>query len=172
MLTPGAALLADAERLSTHPGFRLDFTLSFAEALPLRLLELWEAKRQGSALPRRADFDMATLRPHLGWLCIADVAAEIDDLRYRLIGSRITEMVGRDMTGRLVSETLPEAAVAIFRYLIRHPYPARTCGRLEWRDRGFMEHETLLLPLAADGQTVDQFLVEMVFPGAMPVHRG
>ena len=159
------------QALSAPPAFIVDPDLAFVEPLPIRLLQTWQAKCAGRVLPARGDFDPAALRPHLGWLCIVDLPPGIDELRYRLIGSRIADFVGRDMTGRLVSEVLPAPALAIYHHLMIQPRPLRTHGRVEWRDKGHIPHETLILPLAGDGRTVDGFLVEMVFPDWMPGAR-
>lgn len=152
--------------LSAPPGFNLDLALGFVDPRPVQLLALWRSKCRGSLLPRRADFDPLHLRPHLGWLCVVEVLPGGEDLVYRLIGSGIVEMVGRDATRMPVSQVLPVGALTIFRHLIGAPKPARTHGQVAWRGKGFISHESLLLPLADDGKTVDRFLVEMVFPEA------
>lgn len=167
----GHAADRQLQALSAPPAVSVDLGLRFLEALPLHLLQMWQGKCAGGALPKRADFDLLALRPHLGWLCVVEVCEHRDDLRYRLIGSRITDFVGRDMTGRLVSEVLPEAALHIYRHLIAYPRALRTHGSIVWRDKGHIPYETLILPLAADGRSVDGFMVEMVFPDWMPGAR-
>lgn len=162
-----AELRALEAELSAPPGFNLDFSLAFTHALPPQLLAFWRACCRGPHLPKRADFDPLQLKPHLGWLCVVEVlpgAPGAEDLLYRLIGSGIVDMVGRDATGKPVSQVLPSGALTIYRHLIAKPRPARTHGEVAWRGKGFIAHETLLLPLADDGRTVDRFLLEMVFP--------
>jgi hypothetical protein len=162
-----AELRALETELSAAPGFQLDFSLAFTHPLPPQLLALWRACCRGSLLPKRADFDPLQLRPHLGWLCVVEVqrgAPGAEDLVYRLIGTGIVDMVGRDATGKPVSQVLPPGALTIYRHLIAKPRPARSHGQVAWRGKGFIRHESLLLPLADDGRTVDRFLVEMVFP--------
>lgn len=167
-----ADLAALAATLSAPPAFNVDFSLGFTDPRPGALLALWRSKCRGPLIPGRADFDPASLKPHLGWLCIAEVLPDADDLRYTLIGSAIVEVVGRDATRMRVSEVLPAPALAIYRHLIAHPRPARTHGSVAWREKGFIQHETLLLPLAADGVRVDRFLIEMAFPTLKGRNRG
>jgi hypothetical protein len=155
-----------AAALSTPPGFHVDFSLRFTDPRPPTLLSLWESKRRPLLLPRRSDFDPVNLKPHLGWLCIAEVLPDRNDLIYRLIGTGIVETVGRDATRRRVSEILPAGALRIFQHLMRAPQPTRTYGQVEWRGKGYISHESLMLPLADDGTTVDRFLIEMVFDRA------
>jgi hypothetical protein len=155
--------------LSAPPGLNVDFHLRFVDPRPLQLLEHWRARCRGSLLPRRADFDPVSLKAHLGWLCIVEVLPDRCDLVYRLIGSRIVEIVGRDATGKRVSEVLPPAALTMYRHVMEAPRPVRVFGAVEWRDKGYISHETLALPLADDGRTVDRFLLEMAFGPAPKV---
>lgn len=145
------------------PEFAVDEALNFESEPPRQLIALWQGKRADDGLPARGDFDWAELQPFFGWICIAEVAPARDDLRYRLIGSGIVEMVGRDVTGRLVSEVMPAETLAIFRDLIASPRILRTHGAMQWRDKEFIRHESLLLPLADNGADVDQFLILMTF---------
>ena len=152
------------------PGIVRDPGLSFVTDLPRELLALWVSLCVDGRLPRRSDFDFARLRRHLGWLCVVEVVDEGADFRYRLIGTNIVDRVGRDMSGRLVSQVLPASALDIFRDAMHERAAVRTHGPVSWRGKGFLRHETLILPLADDGRTVDRFLVEMVFPD-MPVAK-
>lgn len=143
--------------------FRVDETLTFETEPPRRLLALWQSKRSAERMPKRADFDWVELQPFFGWLCIAEILPSRDDLRYRLVGSGIVETVGRDATGMLISEAMPPEVLTIYRDLIRRPRPICTRGAVEWRDKEFIRHETLLLPLADNGVDADQFLLVMSF---------
>ncbi|WP_416899118.1 MAG: PAS domain-containing protein [Minwuia sp.] len=149
--------------LGEAPGFQVDTSLDFQNELAPRLLDRWQSRRSNGGLPARRDFDVLELKDFMGWLCVAEVAPGGDDLVYRLIGTRIVEKVGRDNTGKPVSETLPPAALEIFQHLMQKPQPVRTWGRVAWRDRDFRHHESLVLPLADDGRTVDRFFVLMTF---------
>lgn len=52
----------------------------------------------------RAAFDVRTMRPWLGNLMILDHLPERNDFCYRLYGTRIVQISGFDMTGKLVSD--------------------------------------------------------------------
>lgn len=156
------ALLA----LSSPPGFIVDPELRFRDPLQSGMLDLWRARRTGGRLPARRDFDVLEMRDYLGWLSIAEVVEGGEDLVYRLVGTGVVDRMGRDITGRLASEILPPTALRIFRHLIRHPAPLRGHGAAGWRDRDFLHHEMLLLPLADDGETVDRVFVLTTFENA------
>lgn len=154
---------SELEALSTPPHFNVDVTLNFHNALPPDLLAMWRERCTPGKLPARSDFDVLDMRNFMGWLCIAEVTPDREDLVYRLIGTRVVENVGRDMTGAVVSETLPAPALQIFRHLMNDPRPVRTWGDVGWRNKEFRHHESLVLPLAADGQVIDRFFVMMMF---------
>lgn len=145
------------------PDFNVDATLTFHNDLPADLLAMWQERCDGDRLPARGDFDVFELRDYLGWLCIAEETPMRDDYVYRLIGTKVVQNVGRDVTGRTVGESLPPAALKIFRYMEDHPAPLRTWGTVNWQERAYRNHESLLLPLANDGVRVDRFLILMMF---------
>lgn len=153
-----------ARALSIPLWFRLDLELDFVDPKPLQLLEFWRTKFRGSLLPRRDQFEPHELMHHLGNLIVLEVENERRDLRYRLVGTDIVECVGRDVTGQLIGEAYDERAVRVVNYLAENKIPGRIFGRVDWQDKPFMHYETLLLPLADDGHTVDRMLGEMVFP--------
>lgn len=154
--------------LSAPPGFITDPDLRFVSPLPPRFLEIWRSRCTDGRLPARREFDVLELREYLGWLCVAEVLPGGGDLRYRLIGTSIVDRVGRDATGKRVSEVLPPEALRIYFHLIDHPRPLRTHGEIGWRGRDFLRHETLLLPLADDGAAVDRFFVLMSITSSTP----
>lgn len=143
--------------------FLVDEDLAFETEPPFKLLDLWRSKRDGERFPCRSDFDWPELKPFFGWICIAEVLPSRKDLRFRLIGSGIAEVAGRDVTGRLVSEAMPPTTLEIYLDLIDRPRPLRTHGTVQWRDKEYIRHETLVLPLADNGVDVDQFMLVMSF---------
>jgi hypothetical protein len=149
--------------LSEPPDFNVDPDLHFHNTLPLELLQMWLSRCPDDGLPARRDFDVLELKDFMGWLCVAEETADGEDFIYRLIGTRVVDNVGRDITGKAVSEALPPAALNIFRYIVQHPAPLRTWGTVNWRDRDYIYHEALLLPLADDHQRVNRFFVMMMF---------
>ena len=66
-----------------------------------RLYRHWDGLCGGRAMPRRPDFDPLALPALLGNLILIDVLGRAPlRFRYRLVGSKLTERIGRDMTGR------------------------------------------------------------------------
>ena len=83
--------------------------------------------------------------------------------RYRLVGTRFASLHGIDPTGRWLDEAFPEAPVGNFltrlEFVVTRGVPAWRRGvalvghGLDWQTL-----ETLALPLASDGCTVDMVL--------------
>lgn len=150
----------------------LDPGLDCRDRTLLDVLEYWKGKCRDGALPRRADIDPLDLRRHLPNLILIDVEHDPLRLRYRLIGTRITQAMQRDSTGRYYGEIYaPEIVEAIhgsFRWIFANRRPLRTFGQAFYPDRNFYDYETLNLPLSSDGTVIDMVLGGLVFHMSTP----
>jgi hypothetical protein len=134
-----------------------------------RLYEHWHGLRPGPGLlPGRQHFDplsVVELMPNLWMLGIDEASGRY---RYRLVGTRMVEGMGRDLTGHWYGEAHPGAT--------EHPMHAYLQARIlagepTWRrgrpwlhvDPNIFEIEQVILPLAKDGHTVDLLLAITVF---------
>jgi hypothetical protein len=130
------------------------------------LLDLWQARRAERRLPARRMLDVVDLRPWLSDLHLLEVVAGGKDFRYRVYATNVSEFLGREMTGKMMSETPEVTLAAIGRscyrevceaaipYLMRRPtmiYGSRVSHPAI--------REYLTLPLGDDGITVDRLLV-------------
>lgn len=126
--------------------------------------EAWQGMRPApDKLPGRQHFDpsaVGRLLPQLMSLDLLRADGELRAVRYRLIGSMIRDAYGEDTTGKLV-DTFP-----------RHFRLAAESGKPVWRFgppaqtilKGRVTAiENLILPLAADGTTVDVLVLLSVF---------
>jgi hypothetical protein len=133
----------------------------------LRLYQDWEDRRRGRAFPSRNDFDVLDLGYVVGNLSLLDVRYNPLRFRFRLHGSRVTERVGYEMTGKHVDE-LPTPEM---RELVQRHYTAVIERRLpivEVRERQIVDDrmlpcEVLALPLAADGTNIDMLMSGVVW---------
>lgn len=122
-------------------------------------------------LPGRRHIDPAALKSHLPLIWLLDIQPDPFRARYRVLGTRLVEIAGRDLTGRWIDEVSAEAAA--------HIYPTLrqvTAGRhaAHYRGRAYYNNpdhrrivEYVLLPLAADGRTVDMVLGHSVYSSAL-----
>lgn len=137
------------------------------------LLAYWKENCPSAGLPDRAAFDPLSLRPYLGNLLIVDVedamgaaaSARQSDrrFRYRLIGTEVALMSGRDMTGRYFEEVYDPVALAemrhCFGWVVDHRQPARIFGTFRHANRAFLGFDGMFLPVATGrGGTVTQVI--------------
>jgi len=142
--------------------FEVDVDLRFEHPKLHDFVRYWQAKRKGDRLPGRADIDPLELRPFMGNMFMLDVVGDPPRFRYRLIGSRIVERVGRDSTGKFQEEAYSRAQAAqnnrLYRLICDHKMPVRNCGLINWVGREYLKYEIANVPLAADGVNVDIIL--------------
>ena len=138
-----------------------------------RLVELyryWRSIHPAHGLPGRQHLDPAAIPHLLSTIWMLDVRREPLRFRYRLVGTRIRERAGRELTGLWLDEAHPTTwqnpqAAARLEALVRTGIPSRRRGKptLFYAHRDWREVENLMLPLATDGKTIDVILVITVF---------
>lgn len=129
-----------------------------------RLYDYWLERHHGDRLPGRSDVDPLELRFILGNLILVDVLREPLRFRYRLLGSNLTRFSGMELTGKMLDEH-PDPTfrrIAIGHYTdvttTARPFGTRHDMVMDGRRR---RYDLLMLPLAADGVTVDVIMVGM-----------
>ena len=138
----------------------------------LRVHQYWLDKRAGRMLPSRADVDPFELRFALGYICLVDVVrTPVVRFRFRLDGSKLSNLTGFDLTGKFADE-LPEGEyrdfmIDVYRRSTEVRTPLFFRHREEWQQSG-MFMESVTLPLGADGETVDT-IMDVVIPTDMEV---
>lgn len=113
----------------------------------------WLTSAAGRPMPTRADIDVFEMKPWLGHLMLVEVLEGGADFRYRLYGSNVAHLFGRDRTGQVTS-ALPvharEIVCAEYRRVVdsREPHYVRHRRTLA---RGTGEIAKLILPLGDEG---------------------
>jgi hypothetical protein len=130
----------------------------------------WLAKRGARSMPARADLDPAEMKPWLPWIVLMDVRPDLQDFRYRLIGSSVVNYFMADNTGGSAAECFgrrdPEvakSALRLFRKVARDHLVVRTMGQADWLGREYLDFEALHLPLSDDDKLVNMLLVVFTF---------
>jgi len=139
-------------------------------------LALWHSRCRGQLIPARDTLTPEDLRPWFGSILIMDVLDAAADFRHRLVGTTIVEMVGRDLTGRLVSECHYEVGTeTMLRRYRRAALEARPIcrrGRVLWpANREWLAFESVTVPFSRDGSTADQLMSVIRFPQRQPPLR-
>lgn len=121
--------------------------------LARRLLAFWDARRGGRSMPERKDFDPLDMKPWLSRLMLIEVIDGGRDFRYRLVGTDVTEKLGYEITGKLLS-TVPSSPGKVPEFLEEHRVAVRTGRPVHVIQDYFSEamqrpikYERLLLPL-------------------------
>lgn len=135
------------------------------------LYRYWLSHHPGEALPGRQHIDPCDLPKFLPRLWLLDVQREPFRLRYRLVGTRICELVGKDLTGRWLDEVHPAAVLetnnfARFHASVATGMPSRRRGRPNLfllHKADFTEIENGIFPLARDGSNVDMLMAYSIF---------
>ena len=127
------------------------------------LFRLWDEKRAGRAMPARADFDPAEMKPWLGRLALLDVLPGPPmDFRYRLCGTRTVEEYGVDLTGKRFTEAVyigtPESAIKAMGEFVRIGRPRYRNDPLQDKQGYAVMRERMYLPLGEDGSTINMIL--------------
>jgi hypothetical protein len=156
----------------------------FTEINPPRLADpmlsffknYWDGKRGGRTMPARADIKPAEMKQYLPWVVMVDVQPGFTDFRYRMVGTRVTEYLAPQATGKLISEvfaahgdTVQRAMLAPYRKSARDVVVVHAWGAADWLGRAFLDFETLYLPLSNDGLTANMVLAAIKFELAGPL---
>jgi hypothetical protein len=127
----------------------------------------WADKRAGRAMPARADICPFELRRHLANIILVDVVGAPPRFRNRLVGSAIVAEEGFDSTGlwldKIVPEDIRDAALA--QHLEAVQVRRLSCYTVSFlgKDGKNYRYQRLLLPLSADGETVNMLFGAVLF---------
>jgi len=132
----------------------------------VQLYRHWDGVRRGRLMPARADVDPVSMPQLLGNLLLIDVLREPLRFRYRLIGTRLTERIKRDMTGKFFDD-VPEPVYRDRLYdwhggVVKERIPRAGITARRLLDR-WEPYEILTLPLSSDGIEVDMTLTGLYY---------
>lgn len=126
------------------------------------MLDYWQRKRGGRAMPSRSDIDPSELRHFLPHITLVDVVGDERRFVYRLVGTAEVELRGYDPTGKAVADayfaTSADEALKHYEAAKVTRAPHYIADPFQAVDR-FIGEEDLFLPLSSDGETVNMILV-------------
>lgn len=126
----------------------------------------WRGKRRGDLLPGRRDIDPLDFPRQMPRVALIDVLRDESPVhfRYRLAGTEIGDRAGRDPTGKRFDELYRgaylEQALETYWAILEDGQPhfsRRVFPLIEGRE--YLQYARLILPLAADGRTIDMLLL-------------
>lgn len=125
----------------------------------LPLFDYWTEKRAGRPLLDKADVDPlrlpAAILPHL---ILIEILRNPLDFRFLVIGTHICDFLGRDSTGRRISElsyTEPHGKMIwhLYSTVAEESVPVAEQGRALWIGKDHLETRTFYVPVTRDGAT-------------------
>jgi hypothetical protein len=127
------------------------------------LHRLWLAKRGNRQLPSRVDFDPSEFKNLLQDFFVYNVDPTEGSFTVRLIGERLRDFIGSNVRGKLAGSAFqPEGTTALVRILdltVKRRVPIFRVGRAYFlRDKSYQQFEACLLPVSADGESVNMIL--------------
>jgi hypothetical protein len=131
------------------------------------MFDYWLSKFSDGRLPALKDIDPIEIPRLLGHINLIDVEREDGRVRFRfrLWGTKITELYGRDCTGRYLDEiivpTMSSEIQQIFERVANTGLAHFWQVPVPMENREFINNRRLLLPLSG-GDTVDHLLGFMV----------
>jgi hypothetical protein len=151
--------------------------LRLSDPLPVRkwhaklrkLFECWRSIHPAEGvLPGRQHFDPLYVADVLPFVFMIDLVGHPVRLRYRLLGTRMVDAIGRDLTGQWLDEAHPRAvAHPMYQTLLQRSLQKQ----FTWRrgapfvhvDPDIYEIEQIMLPMAKKGSHVDLILAATIF---------
>jgi len=147
----------------------IDRTLNLKPVVLVELLEIWRSQRGTDVMPQWSVFDpldipAATL-PHLYLIDVLETKPP--RLRWRLLGTHTTEMLGRDNTGKYFDELYPpedarDMAAPVF-LIQEERVPLRLTGQSLFAGKDWIHYECLYLPYAGNTQSVAMIVGGIVY---------
>jgi len=129
--------------------------------------EVWEASRDGVAVPRRSAIELRRIAEFARWFAIIEPDRETPALPFRLVGSGFFEFFGYDLTG-IDYLTLTDPAIRQLAYDSVVACLDQPCGL--WQatpattaDRSGLIYEYTILPISKGGSRADQIVVYVNF---------
>jgi len=126
------------------------------------LYAYWDRKRAGRSMPARADIRPVEIAGLMPQVFIVEAAGEGGEMIYRLFGTFLVALFGREMTGRPMAEGLPAEAAeesrARYRTVIRDRRPLYHQAPLCEPRNNYTEVERLILPLSPNDIRVDMMI--------------
>ncbi len=149
---------------------RLDAPGAILSADLRQLYDYWLAQHAGDRPPARADIDPTEIPRLLPDLLLVEVVeAPALRFRFRLAGTRFTQLYGENVTGRWLDELM----LGDWQDFWRQEYEAVAIGweprhgttAVVWQQRDYIRFEWILLPLVTRGRRCEMVLAGVHFEG-------
>ncbi len=126
------------------------------------LFDYWRACAKGTSMPSRANISPASIPALLPGISILDAGSRPDEIIYRLAGTRLRDIFGREVTGKSVFDLefgeKRNYWLAVYRRVIDEKVPMQGAIKGPVADRDHVVLFWMRLPLSDDGAAVNKIL--------------
>jgi hypothetical protein len=160
----GNAMPDSADQFGVWTGYRIPADHSDWHPLVSRFYDYWRSVAPAGRLPGRRHIVAEEIAPLWSRVWMLDVFRPPLRYRYRLCGTEMVRSLGQEVTGRWLDEVHPQLIAnpqsrERFRFMAETGQPTWRRGPPLWtRDPDHRSIEACIVPLAADGHTVDKML--------------
>jgi hypothetical protein len=136
-----------------------------------RAYDFWVESCPVDGVPTRAQIDPLLIpRPLFPFLILADVLSTEGSVRYRLLGSEMTDRWGENFVGKTSEEVFSgdyrDYLQTSFALCILEQRPVFNASRFRWDVGGIFWTRRLILPIADKaGEGIQQLLIVQTWPG-------
>lgn len=138
-----------------------------------QLFDHWRRHRRDGFLPRREDFRAEDLRGLLPGLSIIDIEEPVEQSTFRLAGTGLREIFGREITGVTIESTWSRDRAAYwslaYERAVTLALPVQGAIKAAYAGRDHLVTFWLRLPLSDDGSQVNRLIG---YDAAFPCHAG
>ncbi|MBL4836158.1 MAG: PAS domain-containing protein [Kordiimonadaceae bacterium] len=129
------------------------------------VFEWWNTARKDRHFPTRRDFKPASMKSILPSIQLTDVGDTPGNYSVRLVGTRITDALGYDPTGKNLNDLSNTQQVrAVYDWIVDHKKPVMRLNlpiKLAYNE--FQTCSVIILPLGPEGEQVRMFLLNFHF---------
>jgi hypothetical protein len=140
---------------------------AITDATLRRVFDYWRAKIRDGRLPARMDIDPLDLPFVMGNMILVDVERDPWRFRYRLAGSKVTNRLGFDPTGKYVDEhpdpNHRQSIQAVYTEVAATGLP-QAYARNQFVDNRLRRYDVLVVPLSGEAGQVTMIMAVMKFP--------
>lgn len=140
---------------------------AITDAVLLRVFDYWQSRIRDGRPPARADIDPLEMPYVMGNLILVDVERDPWRFRYRLAGSRVTNRLGFDPTGKYLDEhpdpNHRQTIQAVYTEVASTGLP-KAYARDQYVDNRLRRYDVLVVPLSGEAGQITMIMTVMKFP--------
>lgn len=131
---------------------RLETNLPISSNSLSEIRDYWVNLRQNRLMPKKQDFSPAAIVRHLPNIALVDVFHNPLRFQYRLLGTRITELAGRNATGKWLNEELygdrTDDILWMYRNCASTMQPVAVREQIQFANKSWLNVDVVAFPMS------------------------